>query len=119
MRTAAELRFVIDFDVIDTRAFRSAVAEAVAVSRDEPGTLLYDWYIDEAGAKARLYEAYESAAAIQAHAEGPVFTEIGPRLFESSRVAHIDAYGDPEVMKIAEILGPVTLWGEPFEAPSL
>lgn len=117
MRTSAELRFVIDFEVTDEEGFRSVVRDAVEVSAAEPGTLLYDWYIDPSGTRARLYEAYESEAAIIAHGEGPVFTELAPRLLASSRITHIDAYGDPEVMKVAEILGPVTHWGEPFAAP--
>ncbi len=116
MRSSEELRFVIDFEVTDLATFRKAVADAVEVSRGAPGTLLYDWYIDDASGHARLYEAYESADAITAHAEGKVFTEIGPVLFSCSKVTHIDAYGDPEVQKVAELLGPITLWGKPFEA---
>ena len=107
---------MIDFEVIDEPAFRSVVAEAVEVSRGEAGTLLYDWYIDDDGGRARLYEAYASAEAITEHAEGRVFTDLASRLFSSGRVTHIDAYGDPEILKVAELLGPVTLWGEPFEA---
>ena len=116
MRSSDELRFVIDFEVTDLDTFRKAVADAVEVSRGEPGTLLYDWYIDEEAGHARLYEAYESADAIQVHAEGKVFSEIGPALFASSKITHIDAYGDPEVQKVAEMLGPIKLWGKPFES---
>jgi hypothetical protein len=113
MRNSSELRFVIDFEVTDLEVFKSAVRDAVEVSAAEPGTLLYDWYIDEAAGRARLYEAYDSADSIMAH------TEIGPVLFGCCRITHIDAYGDAEAQKIAEALGPVTLWGKPFAAPDL
>ena len=119
MRNSSELRFVIDFEVTDLEVFRSAVRDAVEVSASEPGTLLYDWYVDEETGRARLYEAYDSADSIMAHAEGKVFTEIGPVLFGCCRITHIDAYGDAEAQKIAEALGPVTLWGKPFAAPDL
>ena len=51
----------------------------VAVSRDEPGTVVYDWYVDEAGGVGTLYEAYSSAEALRAHGSGAVFTELAPR----------------------------------------
>ena len=110
---------MIDFEVTDLDTFRAAVLDAVAVSAGEPGTLLYDWYIDEESGRARLYEAYDSVESIMAHAEGKVFSEVGPVLFGCCKVIHIDAYGDAEAQKIAEMLGPVTLWGKPFAAPDL
>ena len=51
----------------------------VAVSRDEPGTVVYDWYVDEAAGIGALYEAYASAEALRAHGSGAVFTKLAPR----------------------------------------
>lgn len=115
-RSAEELRLVIDIEVTDLDRFRKLVAECVAISRDEPGTLIYDWYLDPEGRRARLYEAYQSAAALAAHASGRVFSEVGPMLVETCRFVGIEAYGDPEVLKGAEALAPTKLWGRPFEA---
>ena len=116
MSDQSELRLVIDFEVTDTDRFRSAVSQAVEVSDAEAGTIHYDWYIDEEAGTARLYEAYESAEAISAHAEGRVFTELLPLLESACNITHIDAFGDSEVLAAAEFLGPVKLWGTPFEA---
>ena len=114
--SGSELRLVLDFAVTDLDTFTSAVRSAVEVSAGEPGTVHYDWYIDEEAGTARLYEAYESAEAVAAHVAGKVFTELLPVLASSSRITNIDAYGDPAVLGPAEALGPVKLWGEPFAA---
>lgn len=115
-RSSDELRLVIDIEVTDPDRFRELVAECVAISRDEPGTLVYDWYHDHENGTARLYEAYESPAALAAHTSGRVFTEVGPKLLETCRFVGIEAFGDPDTLRGAEMLAPTKLWGHPFEA---
>lgn len=114
-RAGEQIRFVLDIDVHDVARFKEVVARCVEVSRDEPGTLVYDWYLDEETGKARLYEAYASADAVRAHATGPVFTDVGIPLFEISTFVHMDAFGDlgtlPDELPP---LWPTTLWGTPF-----
>jgi quinol monooxygenase YgiN len=115
-RSSTELRIVIDIEVTDVDRFKELVAQCVAISRDEPGTLVYDWYCDEEAGTARLYEAYESPSALAVHTSGPVFTEVGPKLMETCRFVGIEAFGDPETLRGAEALAPTKLWGLPFEA---
>lgn len=116
-RAREQIRFVIDIEVHDVARFKEVVRRCVEVSREEPGTLVYDWYLDEEGGRARLYEAYESADAVRAHATGPVFTDVGVPLFEITRFVHMDAYGDlgtlPDELPP---LWPTTQWGVPFES---
>ena len=49
VRDGEWVRFVIRFEVLDVARFREMADAMVAVSRDEPGTVVYDWYLDEAG----------------------------------------------------------------------
>ena len=119
MRQGEAIRFVIDIEVHDIEGFTKAAEEMVVISRDEPGTLVYDWYIDEDTGRARLYEAYETLEALDAHVAGPVFTEVGPRMLSTCTFTHLDAYGTAtEKMKAGPGLAPTTFWGEPFAAVS-
>ena len=93
VRDGEWVRFVIRFEVLDTDRFREMAAAMVAVSRDEPGTVVYDWYLDEAAAKGTLYEAYSSAEALEAHGRGAVFTDLAPRYLDAIRVASVDVFG--------------------------
>lgn len=115
MRDDEGVRFVIDITVNDVAAFKAAVARCVEISRTEPGTLIYDWYLDEATGKARLYEAYESLDAVMVHARGPVFTEVGPELLGSCEFVHMDAFGDVGALAEGPSFWPTTYWGTPFE----
>lgn len=113
---ADELRLVLDIDVTDPDRFKELAAECVVISRAEPGTLIYDWYYDDETNTARLYEVYESPEALAAHASGRVFSEVAPKLIETCSFRGIEAFGDPETLKSAEIVGPTKLWGLPFVA---
>ena len=89
----------------------------VAVSRDEPGTVVYDWYLDEAANKGTLYEAYASPEALQAHGAGVVFTELAPQYLDAVRVISVDAFGGPTDLPRRDVLGaPTTWWGSPIAA---
>ena len=111
-RSDEQVRFVIEIEVHDVARFKEVAAACVAVSRDEPGTLVYDWYLDEEAGRARLYEAYESLDALAAHTTGPVFTEVGPPLLEVSTFVHVDAFGIDDPGEPS--LWPTTFWGQAF-----
>ena len=117
MRSNQELRFVIDIDITDPVRFKELVAQCVEISGQEPGTLVYDWYIDDDGARGQLYEAYESMDALRAHTGGRVFSEVGPKLMEACTFIHVDAYGDLGPTTRPP-LWPTTYWGTPFAAVS-
>jgi quinol monooxygenase YgiN len=76
VRDGEWVRFVIRFEVLDTDRFREMATAMVGVSRDEPGTVVYDWYFNEPAMTGTLYEAYASASAFSAHGSGAVFTEL-------------------------------------------
>jgi len=117
VRDGEWVRFVIRFEILDAGRFREMAGAMVAVSRDEPGTVVYDWYLDEAAGLGTLYEAYASAEALRAHGQGAVFSELAPRYADAVRVARVDAYGGADGLPRREILGaPTTWWGAPIAA---
>jgi len=117
VRDGEYVRFVIGFEVLDVGRFREMAKAMVAVSRDEPGTVVYDWYLDEAAGSGTLYEAYASADALRAHGAGAVFTELAPRYADAVRVAKVDVFGAAEGFPRRDVLGaPTTWWGGPIAA---
>ncbi len=112
----ATVRFVLDVVVHDITRFRELVASCVAVSNDEPGTLLYNWYLNEAAKTARLVEAYDSVDSVIAHTKGPVFTEFGPDLLTACTITKMDAYGDLGRLADGPEFWPTVQWGAPFAA---
>jgi quinol monooxygenase YgiN len=115
MRSHEEVRFVIDIEITEPVRFKELVLQCVEISRQESGTLVYDWYIDEEAAKGRLYEAYESVDALRTHTKGRVFSEVGPKLMEVCRFIHVDAFG-LEKQATRPPLWPTTYWGPSFAA---
>ena len=114
------IRFVIEIEVSDIEGFKAHAAAATAISEGEPGTLIYDWYLDESTGKARLYEAYESFEALGVHAPGRVFTEVAPKLLQTCKFTRVDVFGAPPevVRKGIAAVAPPTFWGAPFAAVS-
>ena len=111
MKQPAAIRCVLQLQVHDIETFKEVAAACAAVSSDEPGTLYYDWFLDEATGQARLVEGYDSHESIVAHATGPVFTEVGPRLLEACTFVHMDAFGDTARMADGPQFWPSTYWG--------
>jgi len=118
MRAHEELRFVIDIEITDSVRFQELVLQCVEISRQELGTLVYDWYIDEEGTKGRLYEAYESMDALRTHTKGRVFSDVGPQLMEVCTFVNVDAFGELGAQTSRPPLWPTTFWGRPFAAVS-
>jgi quinol monooxygenase YgiN len=116
VRSGEWIRLVLTFEVDDLARFREMAEAMVAVSVTEPGTSVYDWYLDDVGNRAVLYEAYESQEALQAHVKGSVFTELVPKYAGAARVAAVEVFG-AEGMPRSDLLGaPTTWWGAPVAA---
>ena len=117
MRDGEWVRFVIRFEVLDAARFREMAQQMVSVSREEPGTVVYDWYLDPDSATGTLYEAYASEAALQAHTSGRVFTEVASKFLDAMKVSSVDVYGEADGLPRRDVLGaPTRWWGAPIAA---
>ena len=91
------VRLAVEFTIYEEKfdAFESIAKEMLAVSRSEPGTLAYDWYLSGDRRRCRLSEAYADANALLAHFKGPAVQQLVPKLLEHSRLERCEVHGDP------------------------
>jgi len=114
MQPSPAIRFFIQIQVHDIGRFKAIATRCAEMSRAEPGTLHYAWYLDEVTGAGRLVEAYASVDAVLAHARGPVFTDVGVDLLETCTFVHMDAFGDTGRLSEGAQFWPTTFWGTPF-----
>ena len=113
-----QIRIVAHFEIHDGRQadFEKLAKEAAEYAdANEPGTLIYDWYVADDGTKARIYELYTSSDAVLAHLGGKIVTEMFGPLMQTATLTGIEAFGRPsdKLVAAAESL-PVTFYGEAF-----
>jgi quinol monooxygenase YgiN len=88
------IRLVLSFEVNDFELFRGIAKECSQyAASSEAGTLAYDWYVSDDKLTGKLFEIYESAAALEAHLLGPIFTQIAPKFKKSIRFVSVDSFG--------------------------
>lgn len=73
--------------------FKALMEDMVASTKNEPDTLAYEWFIDDAGENVHIYERYTDAAATMAHVAG--FGEnFAERFMACVDVTGFDIYGE-------------------------
>jgi len=99
------VRFTVDIKINDGKLneFENTVRTMVDGSRQEPGTLGYDFFLSDDRTRCRLLEVYTDADAVLAHLTGPVVQQLVPKLLETSSLVAFEAYGDPGA-KAAQML---------------
>ena len=87
--------------------FKSIAETMTAGSRNEPGTLGYEWFSSGDSKRFRLVETYVNADAVLAHFTGAVVQELVPKLAAVCTVSGFEVYGDPgpEVTEMATGFG--------------
>jgi quinol monooxygenase YgiN len=84
--------------------FRRIGQDCIDIVRaNEPGTLRYDWFIDESRMECRILEKYESSEALMAHAGN-----LGDKLGELTGCCDVslEIYGAPSD-QVREAFGPL------------
>jgi len=89
---------------------RALMAEMVASTRDEAGTIAYQWYVSSDGSTVHVYEWYATSAAVMTHLQsfGSKFAE---RFFAAVDLTRWMIYGTPsaEVKSALNTFGPTYL----------
>ena len=105
--------WVLEVEVLDGQeeAFRELVKEMVAATdADEPGTVIYEWSLDEAGKFCAIHERYVDSAAVMVHMTtfGKVFAK---RFLSVCRPKRMTVFGSPDetVKKTLAALKPLYL----------
>jgi len=107
---------IIYWSFEDRERFEAMATEMAAASRAEPGTLMYDWYVNEDGTSGVLLEQYASQKALGDHVAGPVFTEIAPRYRGVARAQKVEMFGADGMERADVLKATTTWWGEPVAA---
>jgi quinol monooxygenase YgiN len=94
---SAKVHFVVSLEIEPSKLSEfERIAETMCeVSRQEPGTLAYDWFMDAERAHCRLLETYVDAAAMVAHLQGQAVQVYVPRMLECSRITNFEVFGTP------------------------
>ena len=89
---------------------RALMAEMVTSTRDEAGTIAYQWYVSSDGSTVHIYERYATSAAVMMHLQsfGSKFAE---RFFAAVDLTRWMIYGTPsaEVKSALDTFGPTYL----------
>lgn len=90
--------------------FRTLMEEMVESTRQEEGTLAYEWFIGDDDRTVHIYERYADSSAVLVHLGGFGEKWAG-RFLGAVRPTRFSVYGDPsdEVRKGLSALGPVFL----------
>ena len=75
-------------------AFRAVMADLVASTRSEAGTLVYEWYISEDGRTVQILERFEDTAAYLTHGDG--FAPFAERFLATVDIRGFTVFGDPD-----------------------
>ena len=74
--------------------FRSLMHEMVESTRQESGTLGYEWFLSEDGSTCHLHERYADSAAAMVHL-GNFGTKFAERFLACVQPTEFTVYGDP------------------------
>jgi quinol monooxygenase YgiN len=74
--------------------FRSLVADIVAASREEPGTLAYQYSVSADETTVHIFERYRDSDAFVVHVE-ETFARYAERFLQLVTIASLVVYGDP------------------------
>ncbi|MEP3278618.1 MAG: antibiotic biosynthesis monooxygenase [Stappiaceae bacterium] len=74
-------------------AFKSVMTEMVAVTRQEEGMLIYEWYFSEDETICEIHERYRDTAAVLVHANS--FGIFAARFQAAAIPVSMNVYGSP------------------------
>jgi quinol monooxygenase YgiN len=91
-----DIRLVAQLNVREGRldALKAAFEEAAAIAIDNPGMLSYEFYASDDGATAWALERYADSDACTGHLNGPVGSDVIPRIFAEADLAFLNLYGN-------------------------
>tara|TARA_B100001175_G_scaffold39913_1_gene29261 strand:- start:256 stop:612 length:357 start_codon:yes stop_codon:yes gene_type:complete len=77
----------------DLDAFKKLATKMVNVSKDEPGTLVYDFFINEKKKEALIIEKYANGDALMAHMKKFTQSEFIPTLLTMQKLTSVEMAG--------------------------
>lgn len=87
--------------------FRAVAGDLIAATEPEPGTLGYEWALNDDGTVCHIYERYQNSDALVAHVRS--FGNFAERFMQACRPTRFHVYGTPNEAAKAALadFGPV------------
>ena len=91
----AEISWLLEVEILPGQLenFRAVAGELIASTRTEPGTLAYEWHVNDVGTICHIYERYRDSAALVTHVQG--FGRVADRFLQACRPTRFSVYGAP------------------------
>lgn len=98
------IQFFLKLTITSERrdAWQALMHEMVAATDKEPGTLIYEWYFDDAAETCYIHERYADRMACDEHIDGFV-ANFGERFLSLASNIKLSVCGDPSE-KVREVL---------------
>ncbi len=97
-----DIHYIFEADITgDVEALRTVVDELISATQQEPGTVQYQWYLDEERSKLFVHEGFDSSASLVTHLQNA--QALLPKLFEHAKPAGLQVFGDPDESAAAAI----------------
>jgi len=87
----------------ELESFRTLMGEMVESTKEESGTLAYEWFVSDDGGSVHIYERYADSDAVMAHL-GNFGEKFADRFFAAIDPTGFDVYGDADA-NVREALG--------------
>ena len=102
------VRFTVELTIHEGKfeEFQQLAQAMTTGTKNESGTLGYEWFLSKDRKRCRLLEAYADADAVNTHINGQVVQQFVPKLLELAKLDRFEVYGEPSA-KATEILTKV------------
>jgi len=104
---------ILDIEPGELEGFEKLMAEMVAHTRSEPGTLTYEWFVSGDGGTVHLYERYIDSAAAVAHLVG-FGKHFAQRFTAATKQVAMYVYGNADETLRRAVVAPTTEFLGPF-----
>ena len=86
--------------------FKEGANRCIALTKNEPGAIVYDWFVDEENMLCTVVETYNDSEAVQAHV-GNVNEELAKLMAISDFSAEVFGDASPELSVALKDMGIV------------
>jgi quinol monooxygenase YgiN len=87
------IAWLLEVEIRDARNFEAVMTQMIAATKNEKGTVAYEWHISENSTACALYERYESDEAVMAHLAS--FESFAERFLAACQPSSFVVFGDP------------------------
>jgi quinol monooxygenase YgiN len=97
------IAWLLEVEIKDAANFAALMGQMIASTKNEKGTIAYEWHMNADGTACALYERYESDDAVLAHLVS--FGTFAERFLAACHPSSFVVFGDPSEAVRAALTG--------------